>query len=66
MVNELLHKYEGQELTEEVKNYLTSASPTDELRVIYQGAVMTMDFKPERINVHIEPQSNTIVDIHYG
>ena len=66
MVNELLDKYGGKELTEEVRDYLKSASPTDELRVLHEGSVMTMDFKPERLNVHIEAKTKKIIDIHYG
>ncbi|KAB8278189.1 peptidase inhibitor I78 family-domain-containing protein [Aspergillus minisclerotigenes] len=65
--NEWLNKLAGKTITEgtsDVTSFAKKDLPQSH-RIVKPGDMMTMDYKPERLNVHLDEQG-TVHDVHFG
>ncbi|KAE8378106.1 peptidase inhibitor I78 family-domain-containing protein [Aspergillus bertholletiae] len=65
--NEWLNKLAGKTITEETSD-VTSFAKKDlpkSHRILKPGDMMTMDFRPDRLNVHLDDKG-TVHDVNFG
>ncbi|KAE8320519.1 peptidase inhibitor I78 family-domain-containing protein [Aspergillus sergii] len=65
--NEWLNKLAGKTITEGTSDVTTFAKKDlpQPHRIVKPGDMMTMDYKPERLNVHLD-EKGTVHDVHFG